>query len=192
MLGFLGGIWLVLAPSALGYQLTGTGWINATRNDHWFGLGLAILSAAGFVLYVLSLLRETREGGIIPDGEDVHEQHPERRVSPRPSPVALQKDNSLDPLAKPPPSKSKIMKDTRRRQPFVQPETLVPQQTISPGAARAAGGLAPILRRALNSSLASYDTSFRFGHLSRLYIRYGVFNSQMPRFKNVANVTHAR
>ena len=128
MLGFLGGVWLILAPSALGYQTTGAGWINATRNDHWLGIGLAIISVAGLVLYTLSLLREIREGDVILDGEAVHEQHPERHVSPRPSPDALQKNNGPGPLVEPSPSKT--MEDTRRRQRLVQPEEIASKHPL--------------------------------------------------------------
>lgn len=43
---FAGGVWLVAAPFALGYQAVGVGWSGATKTDVITG---AVLAAAGFV-----------------------------------------------------------------------------------------------------------------------------------------------
>ena len=82
MLGFLGGLWLSAAPFVLGYQAAGEGWTNATRNDLWVGTGLAIISVAGFVFHTLSLLKELRANGIVPDEKNPSGQPLKEPVSP--------------------------------------------------------------------------------------------------------------
>ncbi|MGI9048561.1 MAG: hypothetical protein ACR2GU_04165 [Rubrobacteraceae bacterium] len=103
LLGFLGGIWLVLAPFALGYQATGDSWTNATRNDVWFGIGLAIVSIIGFILYTLSLLRDLREKSIIAEEKDSPEQPMKSRATLVSSPQVVGGDvregDALEPAA---------------------------------------------------------------------------------------------
>ncbi len=73
LLGLLGGLWLMLAPFAQGYQLSGANWADATKADFWTGIALVIISVGGIVLYTLALVEELRSRGII-----------ERRVKPQP------------------------------------------------------------------------------------------------------------
>ncbi|MER6948457.1 hypothetical protein ABZ297_14175 [Nonomuraea sp. NPDC005983] len=55
---FLGGLWLVAAPFAVGYQPRGAAYADATVNDLWVGGGLAAVSFAALVAYAADALRE--------------------------------------------------------------------------------------------------------------------------------------
>lgn len=76
LLGMLAGAWLMLAPFALAYQPSGAGWADPTFTDFWTGLPLLIVSLVGLVVYVLGLVEEMRERGII-----VRREVPQPQVS---------------------------------------------------------------------------------------------------------------
>lgn len=65
LVGMLAGAWLMLAPFALAYQPSGADWADPTFADFWTGLPLLIVSLVGLVAYVLGLVEEMRERGII-------------------------------------------------------------------------------------------------------------------------------
>jgi heme exporter protein D len=77
VLGFLGGLWLILAPFAQGYQPSGASWADATVNDFWVGIGLALVSLIGFATYALSLREEMIARGILERRERKEEAAPE-------------------------------------------------------------------------------------------------------------------
>jgi hypothetical protein len=58
VLGFVGGVWLFLAPFIVGYQEVGQDWIDATRNDLWAGGALMAVSALTFFLFAAFALRD--------------------------------------------------------------------------------------------------------------------------------------
>ena len=60
---FLGGLWLVAAPFAVGYQPRGGAYADATINDLWVGGGLAGLSFVALVIYAADALRELARRG---------------------------------------------------------------------------------------------------------------------------------
>ncbi|MFB4276102.1 MULTISPECIES: hypothetical protein [unclassified Nonomuraea] len=60
---FLGGLWLVAAPFAVGYQPRGGAYVDATVNDLWVGGGLAGLSFVALVIYAADALRELARRG---------------------------------------------------------------------------------------------------------------------------------
>ncbi|MQA94011.1 MAG: hypothetical protein GEV11_04960 [Streptosporangiales bacterium] len=60
---FLGGLWLIAAPFAVGYQPLGGGWVTATRNDLWVGALVSGISFAGLVVYAADALRELAARG---------------------------------------------------------------------------------------------------------------------------------
>lgn len=51
---------LMVAPFALGYQPSSTGWNSATGNSFWFGLAIVLVSLIGDGLFTATLLRQTR------------------------------------------------------------------------------------------------------------------------------------
>lgn len=79
LLGVLGGLWLMLAPFALGYQPSGADWVDATKTDFWTGIGLILVSLIGLIMYILSLIGELRAHGII-----------EKRAKPKPQQMQSQ------------------------------------------------------------------------------------------------------
>jgi heme exporter protein D len=78
VLGFLGGLWLILAPFAQGYQPAGASWTDATVNDFWVGIGLGIVSLIGLLTYALGLRDDLVARGIV--------QRRERRKREEPAP----------------------------------------------------------------------------------------------------------
>lgn len=65
VLVMLAGLWLMQAPFAFGYQPGGASWADATKNDFWMGLAIALVSLIGIGLFVQSLLAELRRVGVI-------------------------------------------------------------------------------------------------------------------------------
>jgi hypothetical protein len=65
LLGALAGVWLMLAPFALGYQGSGADWADPTYVDFWTGLPLLVISLAGSILYISGLVEELRRRGIM-------------------------------------------------------------------------------------------------------------------------------
>ena len=65
LLGALAGAWLMLAPFALAYQNSGADWADPTYVDFWTGLPFLVVSLAGVILYVLGLVEELRQRGIM-------------------------------------------------------------------------------------------------------------------------------
>jgi len=71
---FAGGVWLVAAPFATGFQAAGAGWTGATRTDVITG---GVLAAAGFagIFAVIAgqvgeLYRDARSAGSLADAAD--------------------------------------------------------------------------------------------------------------------------
>ena len=77
LLGMLAGAWLMLAPTALAYQPDGAGWVDATKVDFWSGAGLILLSVAGLIMFIFSLIEELRNMGVIERKEKEESQQEE-------------------------------------------------------------------------------------------------------------------
>ncbi|MEU6790734.1 hypothetical protein ABZ907_03470 [Nonomuraea wenchangensis] len=60
---FLGGLWLVAAPFAVGYQPRGAEYADATVNDLWVGGGLIGIAFVALVIYAADALRELARRG---------------------------------------------------------------------------------------------------------------------------------
>jgi heme exporter protein D len=82
VLGFLGGLWLILAPFAQGYQPAGASWSDATVNDFWVGIGLALISLLGFLTYTLGLRDELLARGVV----QRRERRKRKEMTPEPQP----------------------------------------------------------------------------------------------------------
>ncbi|MFC4014346.1 hypothetical protein ACFOY2_44475 [Nonomuraea purpurea] len=73
---FLGGLWLVAAPFAVGYQPLGGAYVDATVNDLWLGGALAALSFSALVFYAADALRElTARDGLIAEHHSAPARH---------------------------------------------------------------------------------------------------------------------
>lgn len=77
LLGIVAGAWLMLAPTALAYQPDGADWINATYTDFWSGIGLIVLSVIGLVMFILGLVADLKNRGIIESKEEEPQQEEE-------------------------------------------------------------------------------------------------------------------
>jgi hypothetical protein len=88
MAGALGGMlvggWLMLAPFALAYQLSGAGWGDPTYTDFWSGLAILVISLIGLIAYVLGLVRELRRRGIIEERREETPQVQQAQVAGTP------------------------------------------------------------------------------------------------------------
>jgi hypothetical protein len=60
----LAGLWLAVAPWALGEQGSGD-WTTVTRAELVAGAGLVVLGVVGVVVVVLQVVRSLREAGVI-------------------------------------------------------------------------------------------------------------------------------
>ena len=59
------GVWLMVAPFALGYQPSSANWTSATGNSFWVGLFTVLVSLAGIQLFAWSLVRQARLAGVV-------------------------------------------------------------------------------------------------------------------------------
>lgn len=64
-LALLAGLWLILAPFALGIQPSGADWKDETLTDVWSGIGLGALGLIGLVAFAGALARYVREQGLV-------------------------------------------------------------------------------------------------------------------------------
>ena len=71
---FAGGVWLVAAPFALGYQAAGVGWTSATKTDVITGGVLAVVGFAGLFAVIAGqvgeLYRDARSAASLPATAD--------------------------------------------------------------------------------------------------------------------------
>jgi hypothetical protein len=61
----LTGLWLILAPFALGIQPEDVAWKDETLTDVWSGIGLGALGLIGVITFAAALVQCLREGGLI-------------------------------------------------------------------------------------------------------------------------------
>ncbi|MGH3095768.1 MAG: hypothetical protein ACRDMV_07170 [Streptosporangiales bacterium] len=61
----LTGLWLVLAPFALGIQPSGKDWSDETMTDVWSGIGLGVVGLVGLVAFVLAIRQHLVDAGIV-------------------------------------------------------------------------------------------------------------------------------
>lgn len=78
-LATLAGLWLMIAPFALGTQPEDADWTNATRTEFFTGLGVAVVGLAGAVAFALAIHETLVARGLV---------EPRRKPEPEPEPVA--------------------------------------------------------------------------------------------------------
>ncbi|MEV4167820.1 hypothetical protein [Nonomuraea sp. NPDC049709] len=78
-LAVLAGLWLMIAPFALGTQPEGADWTNATQSEFFTGLGVAVVGLAGAIAFVLALHEDLVVRGLVVPKP--------RQAEPEPEPV---------------------------------------------------------------------------------------------------------
>ncbi|WP_431920586.1 hypothetical protein [Nonomuraea jabiensis] len=78
-LAVLAGLWLMIAPFALGSQPEDADWTDITRSEFFTGLGVAVVGLIGAICFVLAIYEELVVRGLV-----VVRQ---RRPEPEPEPV---------------------------------------------------------------------------------------------------------
>ncbi|MFB4269296.1 hypothetical protein [Nonomuraea sp. GTA35] len=64
-LAVLAGLWLMIAPFALGTQPEGADWTNATQSEFFAGLGVAVVGLVGAIAFVLAVHEELVVRGLV-------------------------------------------------------------------------------------------------------------------------------
>ncbi|GGO77845.1 hypothetical protein [Nonomuraea cavernae] len=91
-LALMAGLWLMIAPFALGTQPESGDWIGATRSEFFTGLGVAVLGVVGVAAFVASIHEELVARGLVTVRE--RRPRPEPRPAPEPAPVAPQSSSA--------------------------------------------------------------------------------------------------
>ncbi|MFI7454706.1 hypothetical protein ACIBQX_45040 [Nonomuraea sp. NPDC049714] len=90
-LAFMAGLWLMIAPFALGTQPENASWTSATTSQFWTGLGVAVVALAGVAAFVIAIRDELVTRGL------VEARKPE--PAPTPPPAAPSPETSSSELA---------------------------------------------------------------------------------------------
>lgn len=61
----LAGLWLILAPFALGIQPSNADWVDQTFTDVWSGIGLGVVGLIAAVAFIAALIQHLAERGLI-------------------------------------------------------------------------------------------------------------------------------
>ncbi|MFI7636943.1 hypothetical protein [Nonomuraea sp. NPDC049400] len=83
-LAVLAGLWLMIAPFALGTQPENADWTNATQSEFFTGLGVAVVGLIGAICFVAAIYEELVTRGLVV----VRQRRPE--PEPEPAPTAPQ------------------------------------------------------------------------------------------------------
>ncbi|MEV0613635.1 hypothetical protein AB0I81_09955 [Nonomuraea sp. NPDC050404] len=79
-LAVLAGLWLMIAPFALGTQPENADWTNATQSEFFAGLGVAVVGLVGAIAFVLAIHEELVVRGLVVP-------KPRASAEPEPEPV---------------------------------------------------------------------------------------------------------
>ncbi|GAA3719898.1 hypothetical protein GCM10022224_102290 [Nonomuraea antimicrobica] len=78
-LGVLAGLWLMIAPFALGTQPEDADWTNTTLSEFFTGLGVTVVALVGVIAFVLAIRDDLVERGLVVPKP--------RQTEPEPEPV---------------------------------------------------------------------------------------------------------
>lgn len=78
-LAAMAGLWLMIAPFALGTQPEDADWTNATQSEFFTGLGVAVVGVVAVIAFVSAIYEELVARGLVVPKP--------RRVEPEPEPV---------------------------------------------------------------------------------------------------------
>ncbi|MCK2214422.1 hypothetical protein MF672_011560 [Actinomadura sp. ATCC 31491] len=90
-LALLAGLWLMIAPWALGTQPENADWTDPTTTEFWTGLGVAVVGLIGAVTFALAIYEDLVTRGLVVVKP--------RKAEPEPEPVAAAPQASSAELA---------------------------------------------------------------------------------------------
>lgn len=103
-LAMLAGLWLILAPFALGAQPKDADWTHETFTNVWSGIGLGVLGLIGAVAFSIALVQHLRARGLITPraakNQATHEE-PQNSAAPEPAAPSAPAAGDLDKLIAP-------------------------------------------------------------------------------------------
>ncbi|WP_157248498.1 hypothetical protein [Nonomuraea typhae] len=82
-LALIAGLWLMIAPFALGTQPEGADWTDTTTSEFFTGLGVALVALAGVAAFAAALHEELVARGLV----TVRQRPAEPEPAPAPSPA---------------------------------------------------------------------------------------------------------
>ncbi len=82
-LAFMAGLWLMIAPFALGAQPENASWTGATTSQFFTGLGVAVVALAGVAAFVAAIHGELVTQGLV----KVRKPNPAPALAPVPTPT---------------------------------------------------------------------------------------------------------
>ncbi|MEU8251379.1 hypothetical protein [Nonomuraea sp. NPDC048916] len=85
-LALMAGLWLMIAPFALGTQPETADWTGATTSEFFTGLGVTVVGVIGVASFVASIHEELVTRGLV----TVRQRRPEPQPVPEPAPAAPQ------------------------------------------------------------------------------------------------------
>jgi hypothetical protein len=98
LLAMLGGLWLILAPFALGIQPKNTDWTHETITNVWSGIGLGVLGLIGLVTFATALLQHlATQGMITPRKARASSPQPEPAQAMQPEPAQATSEPATQP-----------------------------------------------------------------------------------------------
>lgn len=83
-LALIAGLWLMIAPFALGTQPELGDWIDATNAEFFTGLGVAVVGLVGVVAFAAAIHEDLVARGLV----TVRQRAPEPEPAPQPAPAA--------------------------------------------------------------------------------------------------------
>ncbi|WP_336212545.1 hypothetical protein [Nonomuraea sp. LPB2021202275-12-8] len=80
-LAFMAGLWLMIAPFALGTQPENADWTGTTTSEFFTGLGVVVVALAGAAAFAAAIHEELAGRGLV----TVRERRPEPEPEPAPA-----------------------------------------------------------------------------------------------------------
>lgn len=81
-LAFIAGLWLMIAPFALGTQPEGADWTDPTRSEFFTGLGVALVALVALGAFVAAIREDLVVRGLVTVRQRVVEPEPAPVVQP--------------------------------------------------------------------------------------------------------------
>lgn len=97
-LAVLAGLWLMIAPFALGTQPENADWTSATQSEFFSGLGVAVVGLIGAICFAAAIYEELVVRGLVEVRRRKAEPEPEPVPAPAPQASSAELASLLAPL----------------------------------------------------------------------------------------------